>query len=156
MSAEYTKPFGNPIKDFQRHLAGNGSLKSAYWRYGVVRGAIWPRVPWLFQLSGYCIEREAENPRLVQAFLKTERDEALTAEEALLMDQLVSATLRLWENTWYQSQKGLFDPDEIEAEVVVWRKSMREKACEEHWADRRMSYSREFREVIDGFLESSG
>lgn len=87
--------------------------------------------------------------------MKSERNEELTAEEIFLMDRLANATLRLWENTWYQSQQGLFEPDEIEADIVVWRESMREDAFVEHWADRRMTYSREFREVIDRFVESS-
>ena len=95
------------------------------------------------------------DPRLVEAFLKTESNEPLTAEENFLMDQLVNATFRLWENTWYQSQEGLFDTDEIEADVVVWQESMREEAFANHWASRRMTYSREFREAIDGFVDSS-
>lgn len=96
------------------------------------------------------------DPRLVDAFLKTEHGQPLTDEQAFLMDQLVNATFRLWENTYYQYREGLFDAEEIEADMVVWRESMLEEAFVSHWTSRRLTYSREFREVIDGLLEDPG
>jgi len=92
------------------------------------------------------------DPRLVAATLKLQRGEPLTGEEAFLMDQLANATLRLWENTFYQYRVGLFDEEEIQADMVVWRQSMEEYAFADHWRDRRMTYSQQFREVIDDLV----
>jgi hypothetical protein len=91
-------------------------------------------------------------PRLVTATLKLERGEPLTAEEDFLMGQLANATLRLWENTFYQYRVGLFDEEEIEADMVVWRELMQEDAFTDHWRERRSTYSRQFRDVIDNLI----
>jgi hypothetical protein len=92
------------------------------------------------------------DPRLVAATLKLQRGEPLTAEEGFLMDQLANATLRLWENTFYQYRVGLFDEEEIEADMAVWRELMQEDAFADHWRNRRLTYSRQFRDVIDELI----
>ena len=60
-------------------------------------------------------------PAIVSAYLKQESGESLSLEEEYLLDQATNATLRLWENTHYQYRMRLFDEDEFEADLAVWR-----------------------------------
>ena len=67
------------------------------------------------------------------AYLKQESGESLSLEEEYLLDQAANATLRLWENTHYQYRMGLFDEDEFEADLAVWRDAMRSPEYKKHW-----------------------
>ena len=62
---------------------------------------------------------------------------------------MANATLRDWENAYYQYRAGLFDDAEFEADFEVGRDSMADPSYLEHWRARRHTYSQEFREVID-------
>ncbi len=93
------------------------------------------------------------DPRAVDAYLKLDRGDALSAEDIFVLDHIANATFRLWENTHYQYRVGLLDAEELEADMEVWRRSMEEQAFADHWENRRDTYSRQFREVIDGLVE---
>ena len=92
-------------------------------------------------------------PRILSAYLKQESGEALSREEAHLLDQLTNATLGLWENTHYQYRNGLFDTDEFEADLEVWREEMQSPEFKRHWQARSATYSRSFRAEIDKLIE---
>lgn len=65
----------------------------------------------------------------------------------------IQANFRLWENEWYQYQKGLFEQSEIEARKNVWaRLIVRNKGYLEHWESSRDNYSLEFGAEIDRIL----
>ena len=92
-------------------------------------------------------------PRVVLANLKLARGDALSAEDIYLLDHIANATFRLWENTHYQYRVGLLDAEELEADMEIWRRLMDEQAFADHWENSRDTYSRPFREVIDGLAE---
>ena len=95
------------------------------------------------------------HPDLVSAYLKRGTGEALSPREAFFLDNMANATLRHWENTYYQYQAGLFDDEEFEADFQIWREAMSDPSYSEHWRTRRHTYSREFRGVMDRLVEEA-
>lgn len=93
------------------------------------------------------------DPRIVNAYLKQSSGSPLTAEETYLLDSIANATFRLWENTHYQYRAGLFDSEEFEADLVVWRELMQQPEFKKHWQARRSTYSAAFRAEIDRLIE---
>lgn len=66
----------------------------------------------------HLIELERD-PRVVQANLKLQRGEDLTEDDVYLLDNMANATLRVWENTYYQYSADLFDEAEFAADLQV-------------------------------------
>ena len=64
------------------------------------------------------------DPRVIVAYQKQRSGQPLSDEESILLNQIASATLRLWENTHYQYRNGLFDDAEFQADLAVWRQDM--------------------------------
>lgn len=93
------------------------------------------------------------DPRVVVAYQKQRSGQPLSDEETYLLDQIANATLRLWENTHYQYRNGLFDDDEFEADLAVWREAMQAPEFRSHWSSRRQTYSEAFRRQIDDLVE---
>lgn len=92
-------------------------------------------------------------PRIMSAYMRARSGESLTAEEEYLLDSSSNATLRMWENNYYQYEAGLFDSSEFDADLAVWRTILsQEPEFVRHWRERRMGYSAGFREVIDQIL----
>ena len=92
-------------------------------------------------------------PRIMSAYLRARSGESLTAEEEYLLDSSSNATLRMWENNYYQFEAGLFDSSEFDADLAVWREILaQEPEFVRHWRERRMGYSARFRQVIDQIL----
>ena len=97
------------------------------------------------------IEREAD-PRVLEARLKQERGDELLPEERLLLSNLANATFRVWENSYYQYTKQLFDDAEFAADLQVWGELMREPIEAALWAETRHTYSPGMRRVIDSIV----
>ena len=93
------------------------------------------------------------DPRVIEAYQKQANGQALGYEDEILLDSMANATLRLWENTHYQFRNGLFDDDEFEADLAVWREQMAAPEFQRHWMAHRNTYSQAFREQIDTFVE---
>ena len=93
------------------------------------------------------------DPRVIAAYQNQASGKTLSAEEEFLLDAMANATLRLWENTHYQYRKGLFDEEEFEADLVVWREQMMTPEYRKHWEARRNTYSEAFRRQIDDLIE---
>ena len=98
------------------------------------------------------IEME-RHPILVEANLKLQRGDELELLDVYYLDNMANATLRHWENTYYQYQNGLFDDQEFEADFEVWREAMQTSSYRDHWQERRATYSQSFRNVIDQLIE---
>ena len=99
---------------------------------------------------------EAErHPDIMEAHLRTRRGEALSDEQKYLLLNMANATLRVWENTYYQYSAGLFDEDEYQADLVVWGEVTAHPIYIEHWLGNRMTYSAQFRAVIDGLVSTT-
>ena len=60
---------------------------------------------------------------------------------------------RMWENEFYQYQKGLFDSDEFKARTNLWRRAIGFEANLQAWRQAEDSYAPDFRiylnEIID-------
>lgn len=93
------------------------------------------------------------DPMVIAAHEKERAGEPLSRSDEELLDSLVNATFRLWENTHYQYRNGLFDDDEFEADLEVWRDSMQLPEFRRHWQARRLTYSQSFRDEIDKLVE---
>ena len=93
------------------------------------------------------------DPRVIVAYQKQRSGQPLSDEESILMNQIASATLRLWENTHYQYRNGLFDDAEFEADLAVWRQDMQKTEFKLHWSSHRHTYSEAFRKQIDELTE---
>jgi hypothetical protein len=91
--------------------------------------------------------------RVIAAYLKQANGQVLSAEDEFLLDAMANATLRLWENTHYQYRNGLFDDEEFEADLVVWREQMMMPEYRKHWESRRTTYSEAFRRQIDDLMD---
>ena len=86
--------------------------------------------------------------------MRDEDIEILPAEvERNMFAMTVQANFRLWENEFYQYQKGLFEQSEIDARKNVWAKLIaRYEGYLEHWESSRDNYSLEFGAEIDQIL----
>ena len=73
----------------------------------------------------------------------------LEGPEVQMYRMLVAGILREFENSHYQYEQGLFDPDDFEARVVRWRKQMRTRGWRDVWEDERDTFSPRFRAEID-------
>lgn len=90
---------------------------------------------------------------LVTAYMKIEDGTPLDPKDRYFLDNMANATLRHWENTYYQYKKGLFDQEEFEADFEVWRDVMlNEVNFSQHWQKMRHTYSQEFRSIIDDLI----
>ena len=93
------------------------------------------------------------DPRVIAAYQKQTNGQALSAEDESVLDAMANATLRLWENTHYQYRNGLFDDEEFEADLLVWREQMMMPEYRKHWESRQKTYSEAFRRQIDDLIE---
>ena len=60
---------------------------------------------------------------------------------------------RMWENEWYQFQKGLFDANEFQSRVVTWQRNMDVEAKKEIWLTQRDAWSKGFRDYLNSIIE---
>jgi hypothetical protein len=66
---------------------------------------------------------------------------------------MVAGTLRLWENEWYQYQQGLFEVEEFEPRLNIWRGVLLgSPGLIDAWDDIRPSFSPEFSALIDSLI----
>jgi hypothetical protein len=90
------------------------------------------------------------NPIVVSGYKKIQAGQDLTFEESYFLENQANATIRQWENSYYQYQSGLFDEAEYSAITVVIKNMMQEPHMTDHWAVRKTTYSKPFRDHIDG------
>lgn len=56
---------------------------------------------------------------------------------------------REWENSYYQYEQGLFEPEEFEPRKERWRRVMANQPVRDYWKMSGDEYSPEFRKVLD-------
>ena len=93
------------------------------------------------------------DPLVVSGTRKLQSGEALTFEESYFLENQANATVRQWEDSYYQYQAGLLDEAEYEALTVIISSLMQEQHIADHWAKRKLGYSASFRNHIDGLRE---
>ena len=77
------------------------------------------------QLSFY--ERAIENNdfAIVIAEMRLDPDSyPISTPESFQYALFMASQQRMWENEFYQYQKGLFDPDELKARTNLWTRSI--------------------------------
>ena len=57
--------------------------------------------------------------------------------------------IREWENSYYQYEQGLFEPEEFEPRMVRWRRVMTNQPIRDYWKLSRDEFSPRFRAEID-------
>jgi hypothetical protein len=95
------------------------------------------------------------HPGVVQANLRRESGDTLSAEDWYFLKNQANATLRLWENTYYQYTAGLFDDAEFQADQEVWRELMQLPEYKELWLETGKQYSQGFRQELDQLVSES-
>ena len=99
----------------------------------------------------------ATNPELAEALAKEAgggRD-ALTSTEAYQIATWVGGQMREWENSYYQSQQGLFTAEDFEARTNRWRLVVSRDygdAFRRFWEVWREAFSPDFRGQIDRIM----
>jgi len=70
---------------------------------------------------------------------------------------LIAGNLRLWENEWYQYRRGLFDAEEFEPRLNIWKAMVNQPGVTCYWFEfQRPGYSPDFVNLIDSlFTEES-
>lgn len=92
--------------------------------------------------------------RVMSAFQRARNGGSLSADDLYILDNSSNATLRMWENNYYQYRAGLFDESEFDAELTVWRQLLQnEPEFERHWRSSRLNYSAPFRQIVDGIVD---
>ncbi|MEZ5492329.1 MAG: hypothetical protein R3F50_18760 [Gammaproteobacteria bacterium] len=65
---------------------------------------------------------------------------------------LTTSSFRIWENEFYQYQKGLFSESEFLGRENRWRNNMRNRFRQGVWCNTRSTYSEGFQEIMNSFL----
>ena len=73
-----------------------------------------------------------------------------------MWNQYVQGVVREWENSQYQTERGLFTPEEYEARVERWRAGVRLPAFREFWEGDRLQFAPSFRAEIDRIVAEVG
>ena len=65
---------------------------------------------------------------------------------------LYRTQLRMWENEWYQYQQGLFEDEEFEPRLNLWRTALDGPLYIEFWGTVRDTHSPGFRDQLDRII----
>lgn len=65
---------------------------------------------------------------------------------------LAFSNLRIWENEWYQFDKGLFEAQEYESRSQALAVILSKSGYKEIWKDNKTQYSEGFRAYVDSLL----
>lgn len=69
---------------------------------------------------------------------------------------MIAGNPRLWDNEWYQYLQGLFEPEEFEPRINIWKKIANTPGIIRVWeAGQRDAYSPEFAALIDSLIDDS-
>lgn len=73
----------------------------------------------------------------------------MTPQHALMYGYFLAGVWREWENSYYQYQRGLFEPAEFEPRMVRWRSQMQSASARTLWRADRDWYAPDFRARVD-------
>ena len=67
---------------------------------------------------------------------------------------MIAGTMRMWENEWYQYQQGLFEPEEFEPRINIWRQVMNTPGFRSQWeVSQGLAFSPSFAALISSLIE---
>ena len=98
----------------------------------------------------------ATNRDLAEVYARGVRSADLDVVERAMWNQYVQGVVREWENSQYQTERGLFTPEEYEARVERWRAGVRLPAFREFWEGDRLQFAPSFRAEIDRIVAEVG
>ena len=107
------------------------------------------------QLSFY--ESITDNPQLAIIMTELRKDANFYANgtpERLRYHFFVMSQLRMWENEWYQYQKGLFDQKEFDSRVNTWKTNIAVPINAIIWTNIRGDFSEDFRDYLNAIMQS--
>ena len=94
----------------------------------------------------------AENSRIRTQGNRLELDP--DSPEAAQYGWMIAGTMRMWENEWYQYQRGLFEPEEFEPRINIWRAVMNNPGFKRQWESTQgNAFSPEFAALISSLIE---
>ena len=96
----------------------------------------------------------AANEFTALAITKAVNGEELTQAEGLAVQATVLANMRIWENEYFQYQRGLYSEQEFEPRIALIQSNMQLCPYRNNW-DGGVSYSPEFRGFINALLSGS-
>ena len=105
------------------------------------------------QLSFY--ERAIENNEFAKVIAEKRLDPdsyPTLSPEGFQYALFIASQQRMWENEFYQYQVGLFDRDEFEARINLWRREISYPANLETWRRAEDSYAPDFRDFMNGMI----
>lgn len=73
-------------------------------------------------------------------------------EHLIMYSYFMAGIWREWENSYYQFQQGLFDPEEFEPRIVRWHSQMQSRASRALWTTNRDWYAPGFRARVDAIV----
>ena len=102
------------------------------------------------QLSVY--ERAIENPQVAEIRNRINLDVEIEETERFQYTFFMQSSLRIWENEFYQYQKGLFESDEFEARTIAWRGQMSMDANVVIWRRTENAFAEDFRVYLNEII----
>jgi hypothetical protein len=72
--------------------------------------------------------------------------------EALSFEFFAQGVIREWENSYYQYEQGLFDPEEFAPRINRWRQIVSLRPMREYWERSHNQFSPRFRDEINNIL----
>ena len=100
------------------------------------------------------IATHSADDSFIQADLKLENGDELSAFERMKIDYSVNAHLRLAENSFYQYREGNYSEEEFEAERRFWSVYLSNTIRRSMWDKYKHGFSEEFRNQMDDLLEN--
>ncbi len=89
-------------------------------------------------------------------FFSTAREGTSDLEEDQARTQtfnfMAMSNIRMWENEWYQFQKGLYEEDEFLTRSSLWPGVIVQPGFRALWEGQKSSYAPDFREYLDGMI----
>jgi len=76
----------------------------------------------------------------------------LDATDRQMANGFRDGVFREWENSWYQYQQGLFEPDEFLVRMERWKRGLVTPLFQDRWVDQQASFSPSFRAEINRIL----
>ena len=95
------------------------------------------------------------DPELSSLWARGSAGEELDFEESNQFFNLLTGALRYFEDVHYQYRNGLYDEVEFQGQKEQWRVLFSQKGYIDYWCERRIVFSPEFTEEIDGFVAST-
>ena len=89
-------------------------------------------------------------PRQIAALERSDEDwESLSFEERILLSSMASAIFRHFENAYYQHSFGVYDDNQLAAEVVEIDSTLSMPLFADHWESQSHTFAVEFRNFVE-------